>query len=80
MYHHRAEPIELAPLLGDSYYPTPPFTDNIMKVYVSRKFKMPTIKVYDGTGDPANHIRTFSNALLLQPVSEAIQCQAFPQI
>ncbi|KAL8102846.1 hypothetical protein AgCh_027390 [Apium graveolens] len=40
---------------------------------------MPTIKAYDGTGDPANHVRTFSNALLLQPVNDAIKCRAFPQ-
>ncbi|XP_074374749.1 uncharacterized protein LOC141715169 [Apium graveolens] len=40
---------------------------------------MPTIKSYDGTRDPANHVRTFSNALLLQPVNNAIKCRAFPQ-
>ena len=48
-----------------------------MKAYVFRKFKMPTIKGYDGTGDPTNHIWTFSNALLLQPVSDAVKCRAF---
>ena len=40
---------------------------------------MPTIKAYDGTGDPANHVRTFSNALLLQPADDAVKCRAFPQ-
>ena len=40
---------------------------------------MPTIKAYDGTGDPANHVRTFSNALSLQPVNDTIKCRAFPQ-
>ena len=50
-----------------------------MKVYVSQKFKMPTIKAYDGTGDPVNHIRTFSNALLLQPIIDAIECRTFSQ-
>ena len=79
VHRHRAEPIELTPLPGNPDDPTPPFTNDIMKAYISRKFKMPTIKTYDGTGDPANHIRTFSNALLLQPVSDAIKCRAFPQ-
>ena len=60
----RADPDSLLPL-GDPYNPTPPFTQNIMRAHISRKFKMPTIKAYDGTGDPANHVRTFSNALLL---------------
>ncbi|XP_074362941.1 uncharacterized protein LOC141703281 [Apium graveolens] len=40
---------------------------------------MPTIKAYDGTGDPANHVGTFFNSLLLQPVNDAIKCRAFPQ-
>ncbi|KAL8134594.1 hypothetical protein AgCh_009570 [Apium graveolens] len=65
--------------LGDPDEPTPPFTEEIMNAHISRKFKMPTIKAYDGAGDPANHVRTFSNALLLQPVNDAIKCLAFPQ-
>ena len=40
---------------------------------------MPTLKSYDGTGDPANRIRTFSNAILLQPISDAVKFQAFLQ-
>ncbi|XP_074374086.1 uncharacterized protein LOC141714467 [Apium graveolens] len=38
---------------------------------------MPIIKAYDGTGDPTSHVRTFSNALLLQSVNDAIKCRAF---
>ena len=60
----RADPDSLLPL-GDPDNPTPPFTQNIMRAHILRKFKMPTIKAYDGTGDPANHVRTFSNAMLL---------------
>ena len=74
----RADPTELLPL-GDPDDPTPPFTDTIMNAHISRKFKMPTIKTYDGAGDPANHVRTFSNALLLQPINDAVKCRAFPQ-
>ncbi|KAL8134681.1 hypothetical protein AgCh_009636 [Apium graveolens] len=74
----RTDPSNLLPL-GDPDDPTPPFTEEIMNAHISRKFKMPTIKAYDGTGDAANHVRTFSNALLLQPVNDAIKCWAFPQ-
>ncbi|KAK1373270.1 hypothetical protein POM88_029463 [Heracleum sosnowskyi] len=73
----RGDPSILLPL-GDPDDPTPPFTQDIMKTAISRKFKMPSIKAYDGTGDPANHVRTFSNALLLQPTNDAVKCRAFP--
>ncbi|KAK1393811.1 hypothetical protein POM88_012867 [Heracleum sosnowskyi] len=65
--------------LGDPDDPIPPFTEEVMADHVSRKFKMPTINLYDGTGDPATHVRTFSNALLLQPVTDALKCTTFPQ-
>ncbi|KAK1378310.1 hypothetical protein POM88_025054 [Heracleum sosnowskyi] len=74
----RGDPSILLPL-GDPDDPTPPFTQDIMKMAISRKFKMPSIKAYDGTGDPANHVRTFFNALLLQPTNDAVKCRAFPQ-
>ena len=74
----RADPNDQLPL-GDPDNPTPPFTEEIMRAHISRKFKMPTIKEYDKTGDPANHVMTFSNALLLQPANDAIKCRAFPQ-
>ncbi|XP_074374251.1 uncharacterized protein LOC141714642 [Apium graveolens] len=50
-----------------------------MNSHISRKFKMPTIKAYDGIGNPDNHSRTFPNYLLLHPVNDAIKCWAFPQ-
>ena len=74
----RDDPIVLL-LLGDPDDPTPPFTEEIMRANISRRFKMPVIKTYEGIGDSTNHIRTFSNALLLQPVSDALKCRAFPQ-
>ncbi|KAL8122123.1 hypothetical protein AgCh_018752 [Apium graveolens] len=74
----KADPNNLLPL-EDLDDPTPPFTEELMNAHISRKFKMPTIKAYDGTEDPANHVRTFSNALFLQPVNDAIKCRAFPQ-
>ena len=37
---------------GDPDNPIPPFTEEIMAARISRKFKLPTIKAYDGTGYP----------------------------
>lgn len=51
-----------------------------MNTHISRIFKMPTIKAYNRIGDPANHVRTFSNTLVLQPVNDAIKCRVFPQM
>jgi hypothetical protein len=74
----RPRAVELV-TLGKPNNPKPPFTKEVMDEHISRKFKMPTIKPYDGKGDPSNHVRTFSNALLLQPASDALKCRAFPQ-
>ena len=58
----------------------PLLTEEITAARISRKFKLPTIKAFDGMGDPANHVRTFMNALLLQLVTEAIKYRAYPKI
>ena len=39
----------------DSYADTP-FVEEIASVEMPRKFSFPSIKMYDGTGDPDNHI------------------------
>ncbi|XP_074374452.1 uncharacterized protein LOC141714855 [Apium graveolens] len=75
----RGIPFGLRPL-GDPDDPTPPSTVEIMNTHITRKFKMPNIKAYNGTGDLANHVRTFFNVLLLQAVNDTIKCRAFPQI
>ena len=74
----RVDPSRLM-ALGGPDDPTPPFTEEIMNAPISRRFKMPTIKTYDGVGDHVNHVRTFINALLTQPVDDALKCRAFPQ-
>ena len=50
-----------------------------MNKHISRRFKMPNIKIYDGAGDPENHVRTFSNAILLLQTTNAIKYRAFPK-
>lgn len=65
--------------LGDPDDSTPPFTEEIMNACILRKFKMPTFKTYEGIGDLINYVRTFSNALLLQLLSDVIKFRAFHQ-
>lgn len=72
----RADSNDLLPL-GEPDDPTPPFTEEIMNTHILRKFKMLTIKAYDWTGDPENHVTKFSNALLLQSVNGAIKLGCF---
>ena len=73
--HQRANPNDFLFLKEENPDdPTPLFSEEIMNARISRKFKMPTIKTYDGMGDPVNHVRTFSNALLLHPMNDAIKC------
>lgn len=43
----RADPSKLM-ALGDPYNPTPPVLYEIMSAHITMKFKMPTIKTYDG--------------------------------
>lgn len=69
----RVGPNNLIPLKDYDDF-TPPFTEEIMGASISSKFKMPNMKTYDGTGNPHNHVRTFSNALLLQHVNDVIKC------
>lgn len=46
-----------------------------MNTNIFLKFKMPTMKAYDVTSDPANHVKIFSNASLIQPVNDVVKCR-----
>ena len=44
----------------------PPFTDKVMKVKVSSKFKMPSLLgVYEGKTDPMDHLNSYKNLMSL---------------
>ncbi|CAA7024291.1 unnamed protein product [Microthlaspi erraticum] len=45
-------------------YADTPFTDAIALVEMPKKFIVPSMKMYDGTTDPDNHIASTSNACL----------------
>ncbi|KAF3560073.1 hypothetical protein F2Q69_00013508 [Brassica cretica] len=57
----------VAPLIRKSSlgsYADTPFTENIALIEMARKFSFPNIKIYDGTGDPDNHIAQYKQRML----------------
>ena len=48
----------------DSYADTP-FVEGIASVEMPRKFSFPSIKMYDGTGDPDDHIAQYKQRMLV---------------
>ncbi|KAF2576627.1 hypothetical protein F2Q70_00005127 [Brassica cretica] len=66
--------------LTGSYADTP-FTDNIALIEMPRKFSFPNINMYDGAGDPDNHIARYKQSMLAvalpREFREATMCKGF---
>ncbi|KAF3583889.1 hypothetical protein F2Q69_00030220 [Brassica cretica] len=64
----------------DSYADTP-FVEGIASVEMPRKFSFPSIKMYDGTGDPDDHIVQYKQRMLAVALPkesrEATMCKGF---
>ncbi|XP_048605031.1 uncharacterized protein LOC125582396 [Brassica napus] len=64
----------------DSYADTP-FTDEITLIEMPRKFYFPSIKAYDGTTDPDDHVAQYRQRMLavalLKESREATMCKGF---
>ncbi|XP_048619994.1 uncharacterized protein LOC125590463 [Brassica napus] len=62
-------------------YADTPFTDNIALIEMPRKFYFPNIKMYDGTGDPDDHIAQYKQRMLAvalpREFHEATMCKGF---
>ena len=56
----------------------PPFSTEILAEEFPEDFKMPTLKQYDGEGNPVNHLTTFQTWMTIRRASPNIKCQAFP--
>ncbi|XP_013607947.1 PREDICTED: uncharacterized protein LOC106314656 [Brassica oleracea var. oleracea] len=74
----------VAPLIRKSNpgsYADTPFTDNIGLIKMPRKFSFPNIKMYDGTGDPDDHIAQYKQRMLAvalpREFREATMCKGF---
>ncbi|KAF3554256.1 hypothetical protein F2Q69_00013522 [Brassica cretica] len=64
----------------DSYADTP-FVEDIASVEMPRKFSFPSIKMYDGTGDPDDHTAQYNQRMLAVALPkesrEATMCKGF---
>ncbi|KAF3521853.1 hypothetical protein F2Q69_00046066 [Brassica cretica] len=64
----------------DSYADTP-FVEGIASVEMPRKFSFPSMKMYDGTGDPDDHIAQYKQRMLVVALPkeshEATMCKGF---
>jgi hypothetical protein len=54
------------------------FTPCVMSHPVPGRFKVPTIKPYDGTGDPVGHLKLYKAHINLHAMTNEIACRAFP--
>ncbi|KAK2996583.1 hypothetical protein RJ639_025684 [Escallonia herrerae] len=55
-----------------------PLSNAIEKAKLPPNFRMPQCDLYDGTGDPGEHVYQFQTNMLLLQVSDAVMCRAFP--
>ncbi|GMH05165.1 hypothetical protein Nepgr_007005 [Nepenthes gracilis] len=55
-----------------------PFSTEIRTRMLPPKFKMPNLELYDGSGDPMDHLNHFREHLSLQGLDETTMCQCFP--
>lgn len=53
-----------------------PFMEAIMHALMSEK-PPPTLERYDGSADPDNHLRNFTNAMAFYIYSDLVKCKAF---
>ncbi|KAK2998988.1 hypothetical protein RJ639_024406 [Escallonia herrerae] len=68
-------PEEFTPPREDSGYP---MSKAIEKAKLPPNFWMPQCDLYDGNGDPGEHVYQFQTNMLLLQVSDAVMCRAFP--
>ncbi|RRT31939.1 hypothetical protein B296_00045666 [Ensete ventricosum] len=64
--------------VGESSKGGSPFTPEIQAKPLPATFRLPALKPYDGSGDPAEHIATFRAQMAIYDTSEALMCRAFP--
>ena len=69
-----------APIIVDALIKLtePQFTDRVMGVRVSSKFKLLfQLGVYEGKMDIIDHLDSYKNLMILQGASDEVMCEAF---
>ena len=56
----------------------PPYSEEIMSAPLLKTFKMPNLVIYDGKGDPNEHLNVFRSWMDFEQVSSLARCRAFP--
>lgn len=55
-----------------------PLSWEIMAIIPSERLRIPTIKPYGGTTDPADHLNIFASHMMVQMTPDAMWCRVFP--
>ena len=56
---------------------TLPFVSRLLETEIPKKFKMPQLSMFDGTGDPVIRICSFRTKMMLQNINDEILCRVF---
>ncbi|RZR87104.1 hypothetical protein BHM03_00014420, partial [Ensete ventricosum] len=63
---------------GESSKGGSPVTPEIQDKPLSTNFRLPALKLYDGSCDLTEHVATFRTQMALYDTSDALMCRAFP--
>jgi len=55
-----------------------PFSQEIIEAAHPKKFKIPSVKLFDGTTDPDDHLDVYMARMYVQDVDDAMCCRYFP--
>ncbi|XP_022159109.1 uncharacterized protein LOC111025548 [Momordica charantia] len=73
-HNQKEKGFDLEELLGQA---DSPFTEEIMREKVPPKFKLPTVKPFDGMTEPVDHLDAYREWMDIYGVSDAIRCRVF---
>ncbi|KAK3007393.1 hypothetical protein RJ639_016094 [Escallonia herrerae] len=74
IYRKKAPESQRSPPRDESGYP---LSEAIEKAKLPPNFRMPQCDLYDGIGDPGEHVYQFETNMLLVQVSDVVMCRAF---